>query len=124
MNLPSSPALIPTVGTVRGPLAIFGRAHPEITRLVLFGSLARGEAHANSDVDVVASFAPDSTPRGMANFAYMDDLEQALATQLGRRVDLIKQEALESATKRGNHSLPRAVRRDGIVIYELEPAAA
>ena len=116
--------MIPTVEGVRGPLAAFGRDHSEITRLVLFGSLARGEAHADSDVDVVASFAPNSTPRGMANFAYMDDLEQALATQLGRRVDLIKQEALESATRRGSHSLPRAVRRDGILLYELESAAA
>ena len=124
MNLPSSPAMIPTVGTVRGPLAVFGRAHPEITRLVLFGSLARGEAHANSDVDVVASFAPDSTPRGMAGFAYLDDLEQALAAHLGRHVHLIEQGALESAEKRGSYSLPRAVRRDGILIYELEPAAA
>ena len=116
--------MIPTAGTVRGPLAAFGRSHPEITRLVLFGSLARGEAHANSDVDVVVDFVPGSTPRGMAGCTYMDDLEHALAAQLGRRVDLIKQGALESAQKRGNHSLPRAVQRDGILIYELEPAAA
>ena len=48
--------MIPTAGTVRGLLAAFGRSHPEIARLILFGSLARGEANANSDVDVVADF--------------------------------------------------------------------
>ena len=116
--------MVPSVEAVRGPLAAFGRAHPEITRLVLFGSLARGEAHADSDVDVVASFAPGSTPGGMAGFAYLDDLEQTLAAHLGRRVDLIGQGALESAERRGNHALPHAVRRDGILVYELEPAAA
>lgn len=92
--------------------------HPEITRLTLFGSLARGEANANSDVDEVVDFLPGSTPRGMAGFAYMDDREHALAAYLGRRVDLIKQGALESAEKRGSHALPRAVRRDGILVYE------
>ena len=46
----------------------------------------------------------------MAGFAYLDDLEQALAARLGRRVHLVEQGALESAERRGSHSLPRAVR--------------
>ena len=124
MHSPDRAAIVPTVEAVRGLLAAFGQAHPEITRLVLFGRLARGEAHAESDVDVVVDFVPDSVPRGMANFAYLDDLEGALAAHLGRNVHLVTQGALESAENRGSYALPRAVRRDGIFVYELESATA
>ena len=33
-------------------LAEFGREHPEIIRLILFGSVARGDAHEARDVDL------------------------------------------------------------------------
>ena len=120
MDSPGCAATVPTADAVRGPLVAFGQAHPEITRLVLFGSLARGDTHAESDVDVVASFAPESTPQGWAHFAYLDDLEAELAACLGRSVDIIGQGAVESAERRGNHALPWAVRRDGILIYKRE----
>ena len=117
-------ATIPTAEETRGPLMAFGRSYPEIIRLVLFGSLARGEAHENSDVDVVVDFVRGSTPRGMAGFAYLDDLESALAVHLGRSVHLVEQDALKSAENRGSYALPRAVQRDGILVYELKSAAA
>ena len=118
MNLPDGPAMVPSVEGVRGPLAAFGRAHPELTRLVLFGSLARGEAHADSDVDVVASFAPGSSPRGMAGFAYLDDLEQTLAVHWGRRVDLIGQGALESAERAA--TMPSLTRYSGTASSSMD----
>ena len=70
-----------TVNEVRSILAAFGGAHPEVMRVELFGSVARGENTPESDVDVVVSFAPGSLPRGMAGFAFLDDLEKELATR-------------------------------------------
>jgi uncharacterized protein len=71
----------------------FCRNHP-ITRLEVFGSVARGEAKPASDVDLLVTFSPD-TPKGMAHFAFVDDLEKELERLLGCEVDLIEREALE-----------------------------
>jgi predicted nucleotidyltransferase len=51
-----------------------------VVRLGLFGSVARDEARPDSDVDLVAEFAPDSKV-GMFEFF---DLERALSNLLGR----------------------------------------
>ena len=64
-------------------LIAFGRAHPAIQRIALFGSVARGEVTAESDVDVVVKFQPGSLPRGLAGFGFLNDLEAELATRLG-----------------------------------------
>ncbi|MEQ1618868.1 MAG: nucleotidyltransferase family protein [Terricaulis sp.] len=50
-----------------------------VVRLGLFGSVARGEAAPESDVDLVAEFAPGEAP-GLAFF----DLEAELSALLGR----------------------------------------
>ena len=108
---------------LREALALFGQAHPEIVRIVLFGSVARGEDTPESAVDVVVSFTPDGVPRGLAGFGFLDDLEKELAARLGRPVDLIDQEVVENALRIGNDSLPRAVARDDRLVYETEPEA-
>jgi predicted nucleotidyltransferase len=55
-----------------------------VTRLRLFGSMARGEAGPESDVDLIADIDPD------ADFSLIDHvgLEQDLAEVLGRPVDV------------------------------------
>ena len=92
-------------------------------RIELFGSVARGENTPESDVDLVVSFALGSLPRGMAGFAFLDDLENGLAVRIGRPVNLIEKAAVENARRIGNNSLPRAAARDGCLVYEAEPAA-
>ena len=121
MEMRAEAGLVPTLESVRAPLAAFARAHREIRRLVVFGSVARGEAHADSDVDVVADLAPGSLPKGMAGFALLYDLECELAKRLGRGAHLIEREAVNGARRIGNLALPRAVERDGTLVYELEP---
>ena len=113
-----------TLESLRPALMAFGRAHPEVRRIELFGSVARGEATPESDVDLVVEFAPGSVPRGMAGFAFLDDLEGELEADLDVSVDLITSGSLRTATKVGNRSLARAVARDAQVVYEAEPAAA
>lgn len=56
-----------------------------ITRLSLFGSIARGDAEADSDVDLAVEFDPAAR---MDLFRLMG-LERRLAELLGLRVDLL-----------------------------------
>jgi predicted nucleotidyltransferase len=89
-------SLVPSAATLtrlKPELEKFCRNHP-ISRLEVFGSVARGEESAESDLDLLVTFAP-GTPKGMAYFAFVDDLEKELERLLGCEVDLIEREALE-----------------------------
>jgi uncharacterized protein len=56
-----------------------------IRRLSLFGSMLRGEAQPDSDVDLLVEFSRDAKP----TFLDLADIEQELSVMLaGRRVDL------------------------------------
>ncbi len=72
----------------------------------LFGSYARGEQRADSDVDILVAL-DKSLPIGLKFFGMWNDLEELL----GRNVDLVSEGAL----------LPFAqetAERDKILIYE------
>ena len=60
-----------------------------IQRLALFGSVARGEARPDSDVDVLVEFRP-----GTKTYDHFLALSELLETRLGRRVELVTKEAL------------------------------
>jgi predicted nucleotidyltransferase len=62
-----------------------------ITRLSLFGSVARGDASSGSDVDLMAEFDPES------QFSLLDmvRLENRLAVILGVPVDLAPARAMK-----------------------------
>lgn len=60
-----------------------------VHRIALFGSTARGEAHASSDLDLLVEFAGDPTFHGFMG------LKLFLEDQLGRRVDLVTPDALK-----------------------------
>jgi uncharacterized protein len=65
-------------------LAALCRRHG-IHRLSLFGSVAKGTARPDSDVDLLVEFAPEATP----SFLDMAAIELELSAMLGgRRVDL------------------------------------
>jgi hypothetical protein len=55
----------------------------------LFGSIARGEATSDSDIDVLVEFA---RPIGFFKFL---ELEEYLTERLGRKVDLVSKKALK-----------------------------
>jgi len=68
----------------REVLAEFCRRH-HIRRLSLFGSVLRGTARPDSDIDLLVEFEPGKTP-GLFELAGMEiELSQRLG---GRRVDL------------------------------------
>ena len=60
-----------------------------ILSLALVGSMARGEAEEDSDVDILVRFAPDAAASGFAYFGHIDALARRLEAILGRPVDLI-----------------------------------
>lgn len=52
-----------------------------------FGSVARGEADAASDVDVLVDLTTDA--EGFAYFGVLEDLRRALADLLGHDLDVV-----------------------------------
>lgn len=74
------------LATLREQHAALSRRYP-IQRMALFGSWARGDAHQNSDVDVLVDVDPSI---GLRFVELGDELERAL----GRRVDLVSRRAL------------------------------
>ena len=76
----------------------------EIAYCALFGSFARGEADASSDIDLLVRF---SKPVGWAFYGIAEDLQQAL----GRSVDLATEAML-------NKHIRDSVLSDLLVIYE------
>lgn len=72
---------------LRGQILELGRRH-RAQRIAVFGSLARGEAHAGSDIDFLVDFEADYKLRDQIR------LMQALAALLGRRVQVVDRECL------------------------------
>jgi len=60
-----------------------------VLRLALFGSVARGEARPDSDVDLLVEFAP-----GQKSFDRFMALSDLLESLVGRPVELVTIEAL------------------------------
>lgn len=60
-----------------------------LKELAVFGSVARGEATPDSDVDFLYVRSPDG-PRGMDFLGLQEDLEQAI----GRKVDVVPKDYL------------------------------
>ena len=81
--------------------------------MYLFGSVARGEAGPDSDVDIGVLFSAEPAPT-------LDspplDLEGELERRLGRRVQVV-------ALNRASADLVHRVLRDGKLVLDREPAA-
>ena len=85
----------------------------KLAAVYLFGSYARGEATAESDVDLLVDLS-GSVIRGL-NFAHLcRDLEDALETA----VDIITLDSLETpTTRRGQLHFRETVKRERMMIY-------
>lgn len=67
---------------------------PELRRLgvvslSLFGSVARGESDAHSDIDIAVRIDPAIASGGFEYFGHLEDLRQRLSEILGSDVDVI-----------------------------------
>jgi predicted nucleotidyltransferase len=65
----------------------------KISRLAVFGSALRGKVRADSDIDLLATFASD------ADWSMFDHyrMEDELVAILGREVDLVSKKAIEES---------------------------
>lgn len=79
-----------------------------IRKLSIFGSAARGEARADSDVDLMVEFEPESAP-SLWDFPEMQKEFSALFG--GRRIDLVPPQAMDNPHRR------KSIARDLRVLY-------
>ena len=80
-------------------ITLFAQSRPElstrfgVTRLSLFGSMARDEATESSDIDILVSFdGPATSERYFGVLFFFEDL-------LGRPVDLVTDKSLRAELK-------------------------
>lgn len=85
------------------------RNHPEVVRLTLFGSRARGDWNSHSDHDVFAEFDYDKIS-WVGYIQLIRDLEAALNTS----VDLVSGADIAMRSP----VLWSQIQKDGVVIYE------
>ena len=81
-----------------------------VRRMDLFGSFARGEGRAASDVDLLVDFIPGSG----IGLLELGELHEDLVEALGRPVDLVSRKAVESST---NPYRRRAILDSCVEIY-------
>jgi predicted nucleotidyltransferase len=79
-----------------------------VTRLAVFGSVARGDAGPDSDVDLVIDYDPDSK----FSLLTLVGLELDAADWLGRKVDVVSRCGLKPR-------LASSVERDGVDVFHL-----
>ncbi len=93
--------------------AFFDRDHAGVVCVYLYGSLARGEAHRESDVDIAVLYVKDPPPTldGLGG-----ELGHSLERHLGKPVDLL-------VLNRAPVDLIHRVLRDGVLVYDRDPSA-
>ena len=77
----------------------------DVAKLGVFGSMARGEANNQSDIDLMVEF---SKPKSLLALV---SLERKMSAALGRKVDLLTEAAISPY-------LRDTIKRDLRVIYE------
>lgn len=105
---------IQTANEAAARLEEYFRANPgQVAAAYLFGSVARGTAGTDSDIDVAVLFDadPPATLEGLHT-----DLAQDLEELLGRRVDLV-------VLNRAPLDLVHRVLRDGILVCDAHRSA-
>ena len=84
----------------------------QIIELSLFGSILRDDFHPDSDIDLLAVFAPEAEWGLLAHV----QIQQELEALCGRKVDLISKRAIERST---NWIRRRGILSTAQVLYGL-----
>jgi predicted nucleotidyltransferase len=100
----------------------------EISRLILYGSYARGEAAPDSDVDVavVVKWSEEQLPDG-TYLAWFGDpgwnqiIDVASDVLLERGVHISPLVMSETRVAAGKESVLRAIQREGKILWKIQP---
>jgi hypothetical protein len=99
----------PQVAVPRAKLAEFCQRWG-VTEVALFGSVLRNDFGADSDVDILVTFAPDTR----YGFKQLIAMEEELEAIFGREVDLLDKQAVEQSP---NYIRRRAILESSEVVY-------
>lgn len=92
-----------SIATIQSLLKpVFDSYH--IKKAILFGSYAKGQAHQNSDVDILV----DSGLKGLAFFGLLEDV----VTALDKNVDM-----LDVSQVARNSMVDKEIAKSGVLIY-------
>ncbi len=83
---------------------------PYAKRISVFGSYARGEETAKSDIDLLVALKPSHLRPALGLFDFIR-LEQELKKELGREVDLVTEEGINPRRK-------QYIEKDRVFLYE------
>ena len=91
---------------------------PGPVSIIAFGSFARGEADADSDIDLAVVRADDVDDDDERWAESIDAWRRQVRALTGNEVEIVEATASEAARKlRGRSELWRNIRRDGIVVH-------
>jgi len=85
---------------------------PYASRISVFGSYARGDMTASSDIDILIALKPAKSRPPLGLFGFIA-LEQNLAKKLGRPVDLVTEESINPRRR-------KSIQQDRVVLYEAK----
>ena len=85
---------------------------PYANRISVFGSYARGDMNASSDIDILIALKPSTSRPALGLFGFIA-LEQSLAKKLGRPVDLVTEESINPRRR-------KSIQQDRVIIYEAK----
>ena len=95
---------------VKDGLGCFFAAHPEVTKVIVFGSRARGDAEERSDIDL-AIVAPAATPRQWLDIVFaLEEMDTLLS------IDVVRWAEASPALK-------ARIAAEGKVLYERRKSA-
>ena len=83
---------------------------PYITRMAVFGSVVRGEATQQSDIDLLITLKPSNQRPKLGLFKFIE-IEDRLNKELGQEVDLVTEDSLSPYIR-------PYVEKDKVIIYE------
>jgi predicted nucleotidyltransferase len=83
---------------------------PYISRMAVFGSVVRGDATKNSDIDLLITLKPSTQRPKLGLFKYIE-IEEYLSKALGKEVDLVTENSLSPYIR-------PYVEKDQVIIYE------
>ena len=115
-SLPFTPSLssdkdrkkagILTIDEIKDAVSCAANAREAIRSVTLFGSYARREANADSDIDLRIEVDPDAAFGLFALSSFAEEIKEAT----GKQVDVLSSERLRE-------DIAQAIEREGVVLY-------